>query len=71
MNLQHLTYSVNSSLLACYAQISSSIKMSWKKQNNFEEGMAMKTKYLMRCAQYNYKTLLDKREWQAPDAQEK
>ena len=29
------------------------------KQNNFEEGMIMKTDYLMKCARYNYNTILD------------
>ena len=30
----------------------------------------MNTDYLAKCAKYKYKTLLDKREWEAPTGQE-
>ena len=32
------------------------------KQNKFEEGLEMKPDYLMKCARFKYKTLLDKGE---------
>ena len=41
------------------------------KQNKFEEGIEMKPDYLMKCARFKYKMLLDKGEWEAPDAQSK
>ena len=40
------------------------------KQNKFDEGAVMNTYYLIKCAKYKYKTLLDKGEWEAPIAQE-
>ena len=41
------------------------------KHNKFEEGALMKANYLMKCTNYNYKTLLDKCELEAPTALEK
>ena len=41
------------------------------KQSKFEEGIEMKPDYLMKCARFKYKMLLDKGEWEAPDAQSK
>ena len=41
------------------------------KQDKFEEGRDMKPDYLMKCARFKYKILLDKGDWEAPDAQGK
>ena len=41
------------------------------KQNKFEEGLEKGPDYFMKCARFKYKTLLDKGEWEAPDAQGK
>ena len=40
------------------------------KQSKSEEDMVVKPGYITICARYSYKALLDKNEWEVPNAQE-